>query len=46
MVDADLADLIDYDAEFVSVLMLQDVIEKGRLSGPEEPGEDRCGNWL
>ena len=46
-VDADGADFVDDDAEFISVLLPEDEIQKGGLAGPQEAGEDgggyRCG---
>jgi hypothetical protein len=43
-VDADLADFIDDDGKLVTVLLLQDVVEQGRLAGAQEAGENRHGN--
>jgi hypothetical protein len=43
-VDADLADFIDDDGEFVAVLLLEDVVEQRGFPGAEEAGEDGDGD--
>jgi hypothetical protein len=42
-IDANLPNFIDDHREFVAVILLEDEIEEGRLSGAEKAGEN--GNW-
>jgi hypothetical protein len=46
VVDADLPKFVDDDSDTVAVVGGEDAIEQGRLSRPEEAGQDDDGSFL